>query len=868
MTMFANRLDPPKSPWLQDPAGWVGRRLTEHVTVKQKEIMDSVVNNKHTVVHSSNSIGKSFSMARLAAWWIENHGLGEAFVVSTAPTWYQVETILWKELARAHRKGMLSGRISADCEWKINMGPGPDELVAYGRKPADYDEGSFLGIHARYVLVIIDEACHDDQTDVMTEFGWMRFADLTGKERLLTMDPVTHKSTYRIPEKIIRKHYSGDMLQYGGNFGEKGADFCVTPDHDMYYTTRNLLLKNEWKRTNAENLTVKEGYLKRDIEWNALDESKHTIPACVTSGRYSDIVWPELTVEMDDWIELLGWWCSEGNVFERRGIYRSASITQSKDSKVLDRIEELCSHMQIGPTYRYHHEVRISNAAVAKELGRFGRYQTERRIPNYVRQLSVRQIRIFLDAYLKGDGTVRKGNSLFYTSSKHMADDLQELVLKLGRPSVVAKRFNAGQQSVPMRDGRIITSKYDGYVVTYPKMKSNIKLYKRKWKKIPYDGMVYCARISPEHLLFTRRNGYTLWSGNCGVAQGIYDAAESLATNDLARIVAVGNPDDPSSYFEKICQPGSGWNVIHADAFKSPNFTAEEVNKYPAVRALMIREGIAPSTEPIPRDVRDLLVTPSWANERIKRWGAASPLFTSRVRGQFPTVTNNTLIHPHWVSLACAREMKASDVDPWLGVDVARYGTDHSIIVLRRGGHLRVIEDISYGPITELAGKVQLHGLGRINTPIANIDDTGVGGGVTDILMEEGYPVHALISSAACSADEVLPNGKPRFFNARSEWWWRMREWLAGYSGTGEDGRLDLDPEDEELIAQLTCIRYSITSQGQIKVESKDDMRSRRLPSPDRGDAAVYSLVPTKTPSQMMPNLELMVTGDLLEKKM
>src|ERR1035438_1159843 len=146
LKMFSDRLDPPKSPFADDPAGWVGHRLREHITVKQKEILDSVIDHKHTAVHSSNSIGKSFSMARLAAWWIEIHGPGEAFVVTTAPTWHQVESILWKELARAHRKGMLSGKILGDCEWKINMGPGPDELVAYGRKPADYDAGSFLGI--------------------------------------------------------------------------------------------------------------------------------------------------------------------------------------------------------------------------------------------------------------------------------------------------------------------------------------------------------------------------------------------------------------------------------------------------------------------------------------------------------------------------------------------------------------------------------------------------------------------------------------------------------------------------------------------------------------------------------------------------
>ncbi len=511
LSLFADKLDPPESRYMFDPAGWVKDRLGEHLWSKQVEIQNAVVEHRHVAVHSCNDVGKSFSMARLAAWWIEEHAPGEAFVISTAPTWSQVSSILWRELARAHRKGKLKGRITSMCEWKLDMGSGPDELVAYGRKPADHDPAGFLGIHQRYVLVIIDEGC--------------------------------------------------------------------------------------------------------------------------------------------------------------------------------------------------------------------------------------------------------------------------------------------------------------------------------------------------------------------GVPQTIYDASESLATNEHARIVAVGNPDDPASFFAKACMPGSGWHSIRVDAFESPNFTAEEVNKYPNVRALMIKEGIAPSTEEVPSEIRDLLVSPLWVSERMKRWGVGSPMFESRVRGRFPKITNNTLIHPHWVTLACARELRPVETDQSFGVDVARYGSDHSIIVHRQGGHVRVVEDIAYGPVTELAGLIQMHGNEQPRTtPTANIDDTGVGGGVVDILEQEGYPCRALISSAACSPDEILPNGKPKFANARSEWWWRLREWLAGISGTGADGRLDIDPLDEDLIGQIVSVRYRINSHGQIQVESKDDMRHRGLSSPDRGDALVYSLVSTRNTEQF-PLLDKMVTGDIIGKQ-
>jgi hypothetical protein len=92
-------------------------------------------------------------MSRLALWWIDVHPPGEAFVVTTAPTTPQVEAILWRYMGNAHKKGGLPGRITLDAKWYIG-----NELVAYGRKPADYDPAAFQGIHARYVLVIIDEA--------------------------------------------------------------------------------------------------------------------------------------------------------------------------------------------------------------------------------------------------------------------------------------------------------------------------------------------------------------------------------------------------------------------------------------------------------------------------------------------------------------------------------------------------------------------------------------------------------------------------------------------------------------------------------------------------------------------------------------
>ncbi|MFD5814405.1 hypothetical protein [Streptomyces sp. NPDC127038] len=136
-----------------NPVGWVQERLRQVVWSKQREIMLSVRDNRRTAVRSCHGVGKSHTASLVASWWLDTHPPGEAFVVTSAPTFAQVRAILWRYIRRTHRRGKLAGRVN-QTEWHLD-----DELVAFGRKPADHDESAFQGIHARYVLVILDEAC-------------------------------------------------------------------------------------------------------------------------------------------------------------------------------------------------------------------------------------------------------------------------------------------------------------------------------------------------------------------------------------------------------------------------------------------------------------------------------------------------------------------------------------------------------------------------------------------------------------------------------------------------------------------------------------------------------------------------------------
>lgn len=143
-----------------NPTAWVSETLGEYLWTKQQEIMQAIVEHRRVAVPSCFNSGKSFTAARLVAWWIDVHPPGEAFVVTTATTGAQVKAILWRELHRAHAKGNLTGRLN-QTEWWIpspNGGADAEEMVAFGRKPADMDATAFQGIHARWVLVILDEA--------------------------------------------------------------------------------------------------------------------------------------------------------------------------------------------------------------------------------------------------------------------------------------------------------------------------------------------------------------------------------------------------------------------------------------------------------------------------------------------------------------------------------------------------------------------------------------------------------------------------------------------------------------------------------------------------------------------------------------
>jgi len=318
----------------------------------------------------------------------------------------------------------------------------------------------------------------------------------------------------------------------------------------------------------------------------------------------------------------------------------------------------------------------------------------------------------------------------------------------------------------------------------------------------------------------------------CGVPETLWTAVMTLMTNVNARVLAIGNPDDPGSHFAQICKPGSGWNVIQIPAFDTPNFTGEPISDLMA----------------------ENLVTPMWVEDRRRDWGEGSPLWQAKVLAEFPDVSDEYLISPAMIKTAIETELPGISKGRY-GADVSRMGQDKTVLYRNRGGVIRYVDSWGMTDTMKTTGKfkLQLDTHHHLQRPDFVIDVIGLGAGVYDRLREMGYPAIGFSGSERAYRPD-------KFKNRRAEVYWTFRNDL-------EIGNIDLDPNDEELHAQLQNIKWWVDSSGRIQIESKEDMRERGVKSPDLADACVYSTV---AGGQMVyqPSHEGSLAEDLLRMEM
>jgi len=206
--------------------------------------------------------------------------------------------------------------------------------------------------------------------------------------------------------------------------------------------------------------------------------------------------------------------------------------------------------------------------------------------------------------------------------------------------------------------------------------------------------------------------------------------------------------------------------------------------------------------------------------EWVDDYGEDSDFVRVRVRGEFPRAGNAQYISSEHVNNAVEREVDvAFGASKLMGVDVARFGEDRTVISRLHGRKLEEIHKFTGLDTMEVASKVAEF-MNLYKPDAVFIDEIGIGAGVVDRLKQLGFDIIGVTSSN--KADD-----ERQYFNKRAEMWGRMKTWIAG---------ADI-PQDQDLIDDLIGPEYGYDSKMRIQLEKKSDMKKRGLASPDIGDS-------------------------------
>ena len=298
-----------------------------------------------------------------------------------------------------------------------------------------------------------------------------------------------------------------------------------------------------------------------------------------------------------------------------------------------------------------------------------------------------------------------------------------------------------------------------------------------------------------------------------GVSDDIYEAIEAVMTAADPLLLLIGNPTTVTGAFRRaFYEERQLYHTITISALDSPNVQAGKT--------------VVPG-----------LTSAKWVEERRETWGEDNPIFRAKVLGEFPDQAEDTLIGLSDVEAAAQRwaadqdggagETVGSNEEVVLAVDVARFGSDRSVILRRQGNRVAEIRTFRNMDTMQLAGWVAA-AIRETSPERVCVDEIGVGAGVVDRLKEQGLPVRG-INVARRAHQERL------FANVRAEGYWRLRELF-------KSGEIAI-PNDHQLMGELAALRYSFDSQGRVLMESKEAMRQRGLPSPDKADALMLAFL-------------------------
>ncbi len=348
--------------------------------------------------------------------------------------------------------------------------------------------------------------CFPEDVEVFTNEGFKQINSLTGEELFFSFNPDNPTEFGFVPAvHIFKYHYKGKLVR----FTNRQLDIAVTPDHSMLTYSRGGKKRK------------KKGYHFYTAEKLPRDYSIPLSPI-VYSGGVKKIQFGGITLPSTLFARLMGYYLSEGSTSvnpEGRYVIKIAQSNQEKKIRIAMELKELEEHgfkVWVGKDAIY---LKSPNSEFAQSLQLLGKSNTKH-LPPELFKCSPEDLRIFINCYVYGDGTVKKGKHwkgaqfndsiTAFTSSKKLADFFA-LVCLLAGYSV--------SYYVQRTAGKTCEFKNGTYTINTDIYRINIKRSRYVWNYrksyMDYDGLVYGIELQKWHTLFVRYRGKTCWTGNC-----------------------------------------------------------------------------------------------------------------------------------------------------------------------------------------------------------------------------------------------------------------------------------------------------------------------------------------------------------------
>lgn len=331
------------------------------------------------------------------------------------------------------------------------------------------------------------EPCLSSDTEVLTEGGWVNIREITKGDLILTRKWDTGEAVYN---PVLRKQnyaYTGSML----HFDLRSVDQMVTPDHKLFVHQRNT-------RTNTylpKYLGAQEVFNKYDYLFDREVNFQGSNPY----GEYIEIGSSKFPLKT--FLKFLGCYLgdgSSGHYSKKSGyIIKLACVTKEKKRAYFRAVlQSLGVKFYEGDSGFSFHSKDLQSYLSCLGTAR------NKYIPRDFLKLPKEYLSCLWEGLLNSDGT--KSTNAYTTLSKKLADDVQELVYKLGDCCIIRKVQNQ------IKDGK----PFDAYIVRRTSKTKTPKNNPKRNKYVPYSGFVYDVTVE-NHVFLIRRNGKVSWTGNC-----------------------------------------------------------------------------------------------------------------------------------------------------------------------------------------------------------------------------------------------------------------------------------------------------------------------------------------------------------------